>query len=349
MRHLKLIERILIVGLGSIGTRHLRLARELFPKADIKVLRHLLTNEIPEFSDGCISSFDEAIAFAPQIAVIANPATSHLKIAQALAEVGVHLLIEKPISDSLKGIAKLMATSKLNNTVLVVGYNLRFSPSLNKFRELVIIGEIGKVMAVRCEVGQYLPSWRPGSDYRLGVSARKELGGGALLELSHELDYIRWIFGDVQWIRAKLSRQSSLEIDVEDSAFLTMGFLPDIEGRQIVATANLDFVRHDHTRTCTAIGENGSLRWDGLTGVVSLFEKEAQGWKEIYRHEPQGNETYLAEWRDFLECINENRTPITTCEDGLRVLEIIEAARLSSASGVQFKVVGPHKGSRFTK
>ena len=81
-----LIERILIVGLGSIGTRHLRLARELMPKADIRVLRHLATNEVPEYADGCFMNIEGAINFAPQIAVIASPAPFHLATAQALAE-----------------------------------------------------------------------------------------------------------------------------------------------------------------------------------------------------------------------------------------------------------------------
>ena len=103
-----MIDRILIVGLGSIGKRHLRLARELLPKADIRVLRHQASSEIPELSNGCFSSIDKAIAFAPQIAVIASPAPFHIPTAQALAEVGVQLLIEKPLSASLDGVTQLL-------------------------------------------------------------------------------------------------------------------------------------------------------------------------------------------------------------------------------------------------
>ena len=82
------------------------------------------------------------------------------------------------------------------------------------------------IRRLRCEIGQYLPLWRPGSDYRLGVSANRALGGGVLLELSHELDYLRWIFGDVDWVQASLERQSALEIDVEDTAHLLLSFMP---------------------------------------------------------------------------------------------------------------------------
>jgi predicted dehydrogenase len=197
---------------------------------------------------------------------------------------------------------------------------------------------IGMVLSVRCEIGQYLPSWRPDTDYRQSVSARRELGGGALLELSHELDYLRWIFGEVEWVRATLSHQSSLVIDVEDTAHLILGFVPAVNGRQLVGAVNMDFVRHDTTRLCTVIGDKGSLRWNGLTGVVDLFEKGAKGWRELFHLPHQRDDSYLAEWQHFLGCISEE-TPVTIPgEDGMAVLQIIEAARQSSDSGKPVQV-----------
>jgi predicted dehydrogenase len=330
---LNLIKRILIVGLGSIGSRHLRLSRELLPKADIRVLRHQATSEIPEFSNGCFSSIDQAIAFAPQVAVIASPAPFHIATAQILAEAGVHLLIEKPLSNSLDGVTQLLETCQKQGTVLLTGYNLRFLPSLQRFRNLLGEDVIGKVLSVRCEIGQYLPSWRPDSDYRQSVSARRELGGGALLELSHELDYLRWIFGEVDWIKATLSRQSDLELDVEDTAHLTLGFAPKIDGHQLICSVNLDFIRHDTTRLCTAIGEKGSLRWNGLTGGVALYEAGAKEWRELFSHLHQPDDSYLAELQNFIACAIGHKTPLITSDDGLKALEIIEATRTSAESG----------------
>lgn len=330
-----MINRILIVGLGSIGKRHLRLARALLPNADIRILRHQEGSAVPDSANGSFSSIDEAIAFAPQTAVIASPAPFHIATAQALAEAGVHLLIEKPLSASLNGVMQLLETCQKQGTVLLTGYNLRFLPSLQRFRDLLGDGVIGKVLSVRCEIGQYLPSWRPDSDYRQSVSARRELGGGALLELSHELDYLRWIFGEVDWVKATLRRQSELEIDVEDTAHLTLGFAPAADGSQLIGTVDLDFVRHDTTRLCTAIGENGSLRWNGLTGGVALYEAGAKDWREIFSHTHQRDDSYLAEWKNFMRCVTENITPMITGEDGLKVLQIIDAARISAASGGQ--------------
>lgn len=327
-----LIDRLLIVGHGSIGQRHLRIARGLLSNADIRVLRHQKCESVPEHADGCMSSLNDALAFAPQAAVIASPSTFHTQTAQLLAETGVHLLVEKPLAASLGGVPRLLASCAAQGNVLMTAYNLRFMPSLQAYRDKIQSGVIGKVLSVRCEIGQYLPSWRPGSDYRQGVSASLALGGGALLELSHEIDYLRWIFGEVAWVKASLSRQSTLEIDVEDTAHLILGFVPDTEGRKLIVNLNMDLVRHDTTRQCLSIGEYGSLRWNGLTGVVELFPAGGTAWERVFEHTPQRDESYIAEWQHFLACIRDGVAPLISGQDGLAALNIIEAARRSAAA-----------------
>ena len=331
----KLIERVLIVGLGSIGKRHLRLARGLMPNADIRVLRHQSNNEEHEYSNGSFNNLDEAVAFKPQIAVIASPASFHVSTSQSLADDGVHLLVEKPLSSSLSGVARLLETCRDKNLVLLTGYNLRFLPSLQRYRDLLDERIIGNIFSVRCEIGQYLPTWRPDTDYRTSVSARSEMGGGVLLELSHELDYLRWIFGEVEWVKATLSQQSELEIDVEDSAHLTLGFQSKSNNRQLIAQVNLDFIRHDTTRICTAIGEKGTLRWNGLNGVVSFYPAGSNEWLELFSRLHHRDESYLAEWKNFIECVEQHKKALVTGVDGLKVLEIIESARSSDAAGGQ--------------
>jgi predicted dehydrogenase len=331
-------DRVLVVGLGSIGTRHLRVARELLPSAAIAVLRHRECTSTPEHADACFSDLDQAIDFAPDIAVIASPATFHVSAAQALAQVGTDLLVEKPLASSCNGVLHLIETCRAKGTVLLVGYNLRYLPSLQRFRNLIREGSVGKVISVRCEIGQDLSSWRPGTDYRQGVTARRDMGGGALLELSHELDYLRWIFGDIDWVQAYVGRQSSLEIDVEDSAHLILGFASWTDGQRMVGTVNMDFVRHDATRGCTAIGEKGSLRWNGITGAVDFFGADIKEWQEAFRHPHQRDDSYRAEWQHFLDCADKRAMPLVTGEDGLEVLQIIDAARLASESGSRVQV-----------
>jgi predicted dehydrogenase len=333
------LSRILIVGKGSMGLRHLQLSRQLYPGAEIKILVHQKPHEEVKLSDGCLETMEQVQKFAPQIAIIANPATFHLETAQKLAEAGVHLLIEKPISASTVGVLELIKACKENNAVLMTGYNLRFLPSLIHFNELIKKKTIGKILSVRCEVGQYLPDWRPNKDYRITVSGNISLGGGVLLELSHEIDYLRWIFGDIDWVRATLSKQSSLEINVEDSAHLILGFEPNSKGHQLVANLNLDFLRHDRTRSCTAIGENGTLRWNGVTETVDIYKPKSGNWEVLFRHHSENNETLISEWKSFLESVYKKTEPAITGEDGLRVLEIIEAAQKSAATGVQMIVI----------
>ena len=339
------IERLLIAGHGSIGQRHLRISRSLLPNADIRVLRRQKCESVPEYADGCISSLDEALAFAPQAAVIASPSPFHMETAQPLAEVGVHLLVEKPLAASLDGVSQLITTCAACGNVLMTAYNLRFMPSLQQYRNLIQSGHIGRVLSVRCDTGQYLPSWRPGSDYRQGVSAARTLGGGVLLELSHEIDYLRWIFGKVIWVRAALSRQSDLEIDVEDTAHLILGFETDENGRKLIANLNMDFVRQDTTRQCLAIGERGSLRWNGLTGTVEFFTAGGSEWAQVYAHPPQRDESYTAEWGHFLDCICDRATPLINGQDGLAVLNIIEAARHSASANDAISVAAMESGT----
>lgn len=323
-------QRILIVGLGSIGRRHLRIIRETMPESDIRVLRHKTSSEIPEFSNGCFDSLDDACAFAPQLAVIANPASFHLNVAIPLAMSGVHLLIEKPLSHGTADVQTLLKLVKDKNLILQVGYNLRFLPSLIDFRQRIHQGSIGKVLSVRCEIGQYLPTWRPGTDYREGVSARSELGGGVLLELSHELDCLRWIFGEIGWVNAWIGKLSGLEIDVDDTAHLVLGFSHDSQSACPIATLSMDFIRHDTTRHCIAIGELGSLRWNALTGSVELLLPGECKWQVAYHYQHNRDESYLAQWLHFLSCVETGSHPLVSGLDGQAVLQVIEAAKLSA-------------------
>jgi len=329
--------RVLIVGQGSIGKRHLGVARDLLPDADIRVLRHQPAEIAPDLANGCFANIADAVAFAPNISVIAWPATHHIEIAQQLAAIGTHLLIEKPLSVDRYGVDALIQTCRAQQQVCMVGYNLRYMDSLERFRQEVQSGRVGRILSVRSEIGQYLPDWRPGTDYSQGVSARQDLGGGALLELSHEIDYLRWIFGEVDWVHAAMCRHSDLKISVEDTVYLTLGFVSQSSGSQLVASLNLDFIRRDPVRTCHAIGADGTLRWTAWEGLVELYDPDQAAWVTLYK---QGTvrDSYHVEWRDFLHCVESGEQPLVTLEDGNKALDIIVAARQSSEGGCRVSI-----------
>lgn len=326
---MKHIERVLIVGLGSIGKRHLRIARELLPDADICVFRHTSCEDIPKYSNQCVDNIDAACNFLPQVAVIASPSPFHIESAINLLKVGCHLLIEKPLSNNNSKTEELVFQRNKQGTVVQVAYNLRFHAALNYFREQIKNNRIGSIHSVRCEIGQYLPTWRPNQDYRDGVSAKQSLGGGVLLELSHELDYLRWVFGEVENLSAHLKKHSKLDIDVEDSAYLHMSFKNN-NSKGVVASLCMDFIRHDTTRICTAIGALGTLRWNAVTGTVDLWIEGAKEWKDLFTHKHRPDDTYHSEWMAFLRAVNNNLEPLVTIEDGIEVLKIIDAARISN-------------------
>lgn len=320
----------MIVGLGHIGKRHLQLVREMHPDFKIVVLRHKPTIEVPNFANYVCGSIEEAIRYQPEFAIISNPAPFHLDIAKILVNQNCNLLIEKPLSTDSNGIKELIDFIRDRSVICQIGYNLRFAPSLIEFRRLIKEKIIGRPLIVRSEVGQYLPDWRVGKDYRLTVSARKNLGGGVLLELSHEIDYIRWIFGDVKWVCATLSKTSNLELDVEDSASLILGMHESGQQKELITTLNMDFVRRDYSRQCIVIGSDGTLKWDGLDNSVSLFDTNSKKWEVIFNSGIQKNDSYKSQWLHFLTCVKNSEQPIVKAEDGLAVLNIIESARQSN-------------------
>jgi predicted dehydrogenase len=326
------VKTVLIVGLGSIGKRYVSIVKKNFPKIDIVVLRHKKCHK--EKSDAssiykCVSSVDEAIATKPQVAIIANPATMHVNIAKKLAIHKIDLMIEKPISNTSKDAQELIDICKQNNVILMTAYNLRFLPSLVEFKRQIHSKKVGNMYSIRLEVGQYLPNWRPESDYRNCVSAKKSLGGGVLLELSHEIDYLAWIFGSVNWVKSHVSRQSDLDIDVDDSAGVLLGFKGDSD-TSLVASLNMDFIRHDVTRKCYVIGEKGTLLWDGISGEVKLFSENNSNWVSLFTSKPSKDYTYTEEIKSFFKSVEFGTSPSVSGEDGMSVVLTIEAIEKSS-------------------
>lgn len=323
--------RFVIVGLGSIGARHLRNLRILYPNAQIAVLRRAVSAPVPvDGSDYVFRDLAEVIAFAPVAAFIAGPAPWHMTVATRLANAGVHLFIEKPIAIDLASARVLLSLCRKRGLALAVGYVMRFDPLLTKFRELVRSGAVGHAYSVRIEVGQYLPDWRPGTDYRQGVSARSELGGGVLLELSHEFDYLQWIFGMPKRVMAMGGHSGQLEIDVYDIAEVIL----DYGEKGPWVSIHLDMLQRQPVRRCKVVGSRGKVCWDGIAGAVDLsfevgnlpqrFEKDALA---------NLNQLYMAEIKNFLAIIQDGAVPACSGEEAVLALTLALAANQSIEQG----------------
>ena len=316
---------VAIVGFGAAGTRALQVLRELRPEAEFLVV----SRDAPS-GEGfrSMSSLDEVVVFGPDAVIMAGPATTRADVLRQIAPLGVPVFIEKPLAHTLGdavGVRELLGKTVERSQV---GYNLRFSESLIAFRESVRGGQFGRIVRFSAETAQYLPDWRPDKNYRETVSARADLGGGVLLELSHELDYLRWIFGEWDWVCAWTGRASSLELDVEDTALVTIGIEGKQSATQVVGQLTLDFVRRDKTRTVTAVCEAGTVRWDGIVGKVEVYEPSTSRWETV-RTDSGSQSTYRAQWASFLSVVEKGSKPRVAVSDGVAVLRAVEGIRQS--------------------
>lgn len=320
------IRRLLIAGLGSIGQLHRSVVRALRPKCELVLLRRegLLGFEPQgQGREYVVHRLEAALELGVDAAIIATPAHLHVDAAQRLADAGVPFLVEKPLAATLAGVDKLVETVVTRGLPAMVGYNLRFHPVVEAVRAALQQGSIGRPMVLRVAVGQYLPDWRPGRDYRATVTARQEAGGGVLLELSHELDYACWLLGRGELAGALTGKLSGLEIDVEDTAEILLRFPNGAFG-----SVHLDCTQRCPSREGWLTGSEGTLRWDFLQGKVELYEAASGRWTPIREANPAARDvTYTAQLRHFFECVeagSEVRTPLS---DGRAVLELALRAR----------------------
>lgn len=325
-------KKLLIVGDGSIGKKHNSIAashafideiRQVGQRAFHNEMKGGVTHESRE-------KLERLVGYIPDIAIVAGPATSHVSTALILISLKIHIVIEKPLSHDLSELDHLFKLANEQGSRVSIGYNLRYSQSLEYFKQCVDDAIVGRILSIRSEVGQFLPDWRPGQDYRDTVSANSTLGGGVLLELSHEIDYLQWIFGPVQSVSSVTLNCSDLEIDVEDAAHILLFMDTAYDNKRLIASVNLDFVRRDTTRGCFAIGEHGTLKWDGVADAVSLYDVSQGKWRTLMQADRSKTDSYERALQHFLECVDNNDEPLVTLYDGIRVLNVVDAIRKSS-------------------
>ncbi|MGP0173311.1 Gfo/Idh/MocA family protein [Pseudomonas sp. NCHU5208] len=320
----------LVVGGGSIAKRHIGNLKKLFAPARVACVsasgRALSSEDVGE-GVLTLSSIALALAEQPIFAIIASPAPWHIEHSLQLLEAGVPVLIEKPIADSLQRLSGVNDRLIGYSPVVDVAYNLRYMSSAVAFKALIEEGRIGALRSVSIEVGQYLPDWRPASDYRKNVSARRELGGGVLLELSHELDYLGWIFGRFETVYCSARNSGALEIDVEDTVDALL-----VRRDGLVANVHMDFLQRAPVRTCKVVGQVGTLVWDILNNRVSLHSAHDE--QAVLFDDPlyDRNNMYLDQLRHFASVASGIAQPAVGVEDALATLHLIEAMKRSAAA-----------------
>ena len=178
--------KFLIAGAGSIGQRHLRNLRALGHEVLVWDADPDQRNAAGALCGTVVASLDAGLERAPDGLLVCTPPASHLAIATQGLLRDVHVFLEKPLAVDSSGADELIALARKRNRVMLVGCNLRFFRSLRRVKSLLEAERIGRVLSVRADCGFYLPSWRPGRDYRQTYSARASAGGGILLDAIHE-------------------------------------------------------------------------------------------------------------------------------------------------------------------
>jgi predicted dehydrogenase len=334
------VNRAAVAGSGSAGRRHASALRARLPAAEIIVVRRAnsATPDAWLVDSGflVVGTLREAVALRPQIAIVAGPAPFHRGAAEAFVASGADVLVEKPLASTLDDARAIVAAADRARRSLVVGYHLRFSDTLPAMARMLADGVVGEVRGFRLEVGQHLGEWRSGIDPSTSVTARHELGGGVLLELSHELDVAALLFGPIVEIDAELGYGGApTDGIVETVADLSIRTAAGVSGE-----VHLDMVSTVPFRRWSVVGTSGTLTADLLAGRVVETGRSGADEQILLNVAPGERERAQSSLIAHLLDVSAGLTrPACTGADGIAALSVINAARVSAAEGRTIAVV----------
>lgn len=311
--------RVLITGLGSIGRRHLRLLRENPAVSDIVALRRQATGEYDDVEE--YEDVDRALSTSPDVAFVTNPTFKHVETAVRCAEAGCHLFVEKPLSHSMDGVTRLCSVVEEQSLTTMVGCQLRFSPVLEEVHRIMEEGRHGAPLSFEAYSGSYLPDWRPESDYRESYSADPEAGGGAVLDLIHELDYSHWLFGPFADVCGQIGQVSSLEIESEDVGVMAL------HGEDNLGTIHVDYCRPTPRRTLEVVCEEGVVHADLVHQELTV---EADGERNTMDFEYTRDDMFRRQIDHFLTAVENGERTYNPLSEGKEVLELALNAKSNS-------------------
>ena len=329
--------KFLIAGYGSIGKRHLENIMsnnnsEIIVYSKRKDLSNLTKKNIKIFN-----SLEKCLAEKPNIGFITNETVHHVPVSKKLANAGLDLFIEKPLSNSTKSVSELVKLTKTKKLVTLMGCNLRFHECIKKIKSLIEQEKIGKIISVQVECGTYLPDWHPNEDYSKGYSARDDLGGGVVLTCIHEIDYLYWFFGEVKEVFSFTGKFSNLKIKSDDLSAIIMKFR-----NNVIAEIHLDYFQKPETRSCKIIGTKGTIVWNSSDNQVKLYNLKNNKWStKLKIKNYKKNDMYKKELAHFINCIQQKKKSLNDISQGQYVLKIalgiIKSSKLKRVVNIEKK------------
>ncbi len=330
--------KVLVVGTGSVGKRHI--SNLLHLGADVSAYSYRAAEGVsnPTYPGvSMVENLKDALQADFDAVVVANRTDLHLSVALEAARRGKSLFIEKPLAVSLVGADELLKLAEDHKLVIEAGFMLRFHPNLIWIKEYLTGGFLGELMHLRASVGQWLPDWRPGTDHRTSYGAFRKTGGGVIFDLIHELDLVRWLGGPVVDVTAMTRYVERLEIESEAIAQIGLRLQSGA-----LAQVHLDYVRPFYGRGLEIVGAFGVLTWDYTTGSVSLTR--INGSMDIVHRVPSDfdrNSMFRAHMAHFLLRLSSRELEsASSLEDGVHALRIALACHQSAE---ERRCVKPHE------
>ena len=315
---------VLVVGLGSIGQRHVRLLSErhdvelhICDKVEdyrAQTIASLHERKITEYAD-----FSIALNAHPDIVFICVPNQFHVSVALEAIKSGVDIFVEKPISDSIESARKLVAAAESAKRFLQVGYMLRLDEGLCKMKELIKKGILGNLIGGRAMIGTYITLLNAKNQDRI------KYPNSLIVDYTHEIDFIRWFFGDVADIKAMGAQLGSLDMRPQPNIFQ---MILKMKSGALVQV-HMDYIQYPQRRIFEIYGDRGTLSYDFMTGEIRHFSfQKDHRWETIsvLPITDRWDDLFRVEHEMVFSTRDSGLAPIVSGQDGLRALEIAEMA-----------------------
>jgi predicted dehydrogenase len=312
-----MVPRVLVIGVGSIGHRHLR-CFGITQRATLSICEAntSLKNELAAQYDveQAFDSLDEALQDPPDIAVICTPAHLHVAMARQLVAAGVHVLIEKPLGTSLDGVEALAEEARQQGRVVGVAYVLRFNPLLVTLRELIATERYGKPVQLTVVTGQNFPFYRPA--YRDTYYKDRATGGGAIQDgLTHIVNACQWIFGDIQSLVADADHKILEGVTVEDTVHVIA------RHGNTMASYSMNQHQAPNESTLTVNCTAGTIRCVFHEQRLQVMEAPEQPWQTLQETSLERDDVFITQAHGFLDAVTNDQPVSCTLQEARQTLQ----------------------------
>jgi predicted dehydrogenase len=325
---------VLIVGVGSIGERHLRCFQRT-GRADVSLaeINPQLRQAVAERYGvpGSFEDLDMALTGSPNVAVVATPAPSHLELATVLAEAGVHVLIEKPLSTSLDGVDPLREAVRSRGVVAGVAYVYRCHPLVRSMRAALVSGRFGRPVELVAIAGQHFPTYRPA--YRTIYYKERATGGGAIQDaLTHLINAGEWLVGPVNRLVADAAHQVLDGVDVDDTAHILA------RHQDVLASYSLNQHQSPNEMTLTVVCERGVARCEFHLHRWRWMIHPGDDWHDEPIPPLERDNLFTWQAHTFLDAVEGGLPPVCSLDEGIQTL-CVNLAALKSVDAQAWQVV----------